>query len=109
MRFRKQMCALVVALFTLQTLQFTARADEGMWPFNNIPRAEIKRKYGFDVTDEWLKRVQLAFLLCFAVAWTVEARGAGPADELFRLLPPDSAASPDSSLGSLEPEQGHGP
>ncbi len=60
MKFRKFLCALVVALFSLQTLQFTARADEGMWPFNNIPRAEIKKKYGFDVTDEWLKKVQLA-------------------------------------------------
>jgi hypothetical protein len=54
------LCALIVALFSLQTLQFTARADEGMWTFNNIPRAEIKRKYGFDVTDEWLRKVQLA-------------------------------------------------
>jgi hypothetical protein len=53
-------CALVVALFSLQTFQFAARADEGMWTFNNIPRAEIKKKYGFDVTDEWLKKVQLA-------------------------------------------------
>ncbi len=35
-------------------------ADEGMWPFNNVPRAEIKRKYGFEVTDEWLRKVQLA-------------------------------------------------
>src|ERR1043166_8018729 len=60
MRFKKQMCALVVALFSLHTLQFSARADEGMWPFNNIPRAEIMKKYGFDVTDEWLKKVQLA-------------------------------------------------
>src|SRR2546423_12428678 len=60
MRFRKKICALVVALFTLQTLQFTARADEGMWPFNNLPREEIKRKYGFEVTDDWLKKVQLA-------------------------------------------------
>jgi len=60
MKLRKFLCALVLALFSLQTLQFTARADEGMWPFNNIPRAEIKRKYGFDVTDEWLKKVQLA-------------------------------------------------
>src|SRR5207248_1267813 len=32
----------------------------------------------------------------------------GPASSTG-LLPPDSAASPDSSLGSLEPEQGHGP
>src|SRR5438067_5247905 len=60
MRLRKFLGALIVALFSLQTLQFTARADEGMWPFNNVPRAEIKKKYGFDVTDEWLKKVQLA-------------------------------------------------
>jgi Peptidase S46 len=31
-----------------------------MWTFNNVPRADIKKKYGFDVTDEWLKKVQLA-------------------------------------------------
>src|SRR5881394_2386564 len=60
MKFRRFVCALVLALFSLQALQFTARADEGMWPFNNIPREEIKKKYGFDVTDEWLKKVQLA-------------------------------------------------
>jgi hypothetical protein len=60
MRLRKVLCALVLALFSLQTLQFSARADEGMWTFNNVPRAEIKKRYGFDVTDEWLKKVQLA-------------------------------------------------
>lgn len=60
MKFRKLLCALVLALFSLQTLNFTALADEGMWTFNNIPRAEIKKRYGFDVTDEWLKKVQLA-------------------------------------------------
>jgi hypothetical protein len=60
MRLRKFLCALVLALFSLQTLNFTARADEGMWTFNNVPRAEIKKKYGFDVTDEWLKKVQMA-------------------------------------------------
>src|SRR5205823_5007415 len=47
MKVRRFVSALVLALFSLQTLQFTARADEGMWPFNNLPRAEIKRKYGF--------------------------------------------------------------
>src|ERR1044072_8096261 len=60
MKFRKSLCALILALFSLQTFQFTALADEGMWPFNNVPRAEIKRKYGFDITDEWLHKVQLA-------------------------------------------------
>jgi hypothetical protein len=59
MKFKRLLCALVVGLFTLQTVGF-AHMDEGMWPFNNIPRTEIKKKYGFDVTDEWLKKVQLA-------------------------------------------------
>ena len=61
MKFRKFVCALIVALFSLQTLQLTARADEGMWPFNNVPRAEIKKKYGFDVTDEWLQQSPARF------------------------------------------------
>jgi hypothetical protein len=60
MKFRKLLCALLLALFSLQTLHLTALADEGMWTFNNVPRADIKKKYGFDVTDDWLKKVQLA-------------------------------------------------
>ncbi len=60
MRLRKFLCALLLALFSLQTLNFAALADEGMWTFNNVPRADIKKKYGFDVTDDWLKKVQLA-------------------------------------------------
>ncbi len=38
----------------------SVRADEGMWTLTNVPRAEIKRRYGFEVTDAWLKRVQTA-------------------------------------------------
>src|ERR1041385_7214444 len=60
MKFRKFFCALLLALFSLQTLHLTALADEGMWTFNNVPRAEIKKKYGFEVTDEWLNKVRLA-------------------------------------------------
>jgi hypothetical protein len=60
MNFRKFFSALLLALFSLQTLHVTALADEGMWTFNNVPRAEIKKKYGFDVTDEWLNKVRLA-------------------------------------------------
>ncbi|MBA2339100.1 MAG: S46 family peptidase [Pyrinomonadaceae bacterium] len=41
-------------------MRLPVRADEGMWTFNNVPRAEIKRKYNFNVTDEWLRKVQLA-------------------------------------------------
>ena len=53
------LCALIVALFTFQTIPVSA-VDEGMWTFNNVPRADIKQKYGFDVTDDWLHKVQLA-------------------------------------------------
>src|SRR5882724_9096399 len=60
MKFRRLFSALLLALFSLQTLHFTALADEGMWTFNNVPRAEIKKKYGFEVTDEWLNKVRLA-------------------------------------------------
>jgi hypothetical protein len=53
------LCALILALLTFQTIPVAA-IDEGMWTFNNVPREDIKRKYGFDVTDDWLRKVQLA-------------------------------------------------
>ena len=37
----------------------TIRADEGMWLFNNPPRAQLK-KYGFDPTEKWLDHVRLS-------------------------------------------------
>ncbi|MBS0656657.1 MAG: S46 family peptidase [Verrucomicrobia bacterium] len=47
-------------LSLLALLAFTAAlpADEGMWLFNRPPTATIKAKYGFELTDEWLARVQ---------------------------------------------------
>src|ERR1043166_2352000 len=60
MKLRTFFVALLLALFSFQTLNLTAFADEGRWPFNNVPRAEIKKKYGFDVTDDWLNKVRLA-------------------------------------------------
>ncbi len=60
MKLKKLLGALLLALFAFQALNVTAWADEGMWPFNNVPRAEIKRKYGFEVTDAWLRKVQMA-------------------------------------------------
>ncbi|MEP6920130.1 MAG: S46 family peptidase [bacterium] len=59
MKLRKLVCGLILAVFALQTIPVSA-FDEGMWPFNNVPRAEIKRKYGFDVTDAFLTKLQLA-------------------------------------------------
>ena len=60
MKSRKLLSVLLLAFFTFQTIHITALADEGMWTFNNVPRAEIKKKYGFEVTDDWLKKLQLA-------------------------------------------------
>ena len=38
----------------------TLPADEGMWLFDAAPKKQIKEKYGFEPTDEWLKHVQLS-------------------------------------------------
>ncbi len=34
--------------------------DEGMWLFNNPPRAHLQQKYGFSPDDAWLEHVRLA-------------------------------------------------
>jgi hypothetical protein len=38
----------------------TARADEGMWVLNNLPRELLKKKYDFDLTDAWRDRAMKA-------------------------------------------------
>ncbi|HKR13225.1 MAG TPA: S46 family peptidase [Pyrinomonadaceae bacterium] len=60
MKLKTRFAALLLALFSISALNIPALADEGMWTFNNVPRAEIKKKYGFEITDEWLKNVRLA-------------------------------------------------
>lgn len=44
------------------TLSFAppSRADEGMWLYSAPPRAQIKAKYGFDLTDAWLDHLMKA-------------------------------------------------
>jgi hypothetical protein len=59
MKSKKLLTAGFIALFATSGLTL-AFAEEGMWTFNNVPRGEIKKKYGFEVTDAWLKKVQLA-------------------------------------------------
>ena len=36
----------------------SASADEGMWLFNNPPRALLKEKYSFEPSDAWLEHLQ---------------------------------------------------
>ena len=37
-----------------------ARADEGMWTFDNFPSEAVKKAYGADVTPAWLDHVRLS-------------------------------------------------
>lgn len=37
-----------------------ARADEGMWTFNNFPAAKVGQAYGFTPDPKWLEKVRLA-------------------------------------------------
>jgi len=36
----------------------TLRADEGLWLFNQFPRAEVQKKYGIEVSDSFLAQLQ---------------------------------------------------
>jgi hypothetical protein len=58
MNLKKLLSAILTVAITASTFS-VAFADEGMWTFNNVPKADIKKRYGFDVTDEWLHKVQL--------------------------------------------------
>ncbi len=51
---------LCVALVALILSAAFAVADEGMWPYNAVPKAKIKAKYGVDLTQAWLDHLQLA-------------------------------------------------
>jgi len=39
-------------------ISLAARADEGMWTFDNFPSAAVKAKYGVTVDQTWLRHVQ---------------------------------------------------
>jgi len=49
---------LALAASTLLALFGSVVADEGMWLFNRPPRKELKERYNFDPTDQWLDHVQ---------------------------------------------------
>lgn len=55
----KKRCALAAALALGSFFpSFDARADEGMWLFSNPPTRQIKEKYGFEATPEFLENLQ---------------------------------------------------
>jgi hypothetical protein len=51
-------CLIALILITIGAMNVSA--DEGMWLVNDPPRAKLKEKYDFDLTDAWLDRVMNA-------------------------------------------------
>ncbi len=60
MKTRKLLTPLLAIAIAVLAFAVAPRADEGFWPYNSIPKAAIKAKYKFDVTDAWLNHLQLA-------------------------------------------------
>ena len=56
---RKLITLLLTAFFLLPAAP-RARADEGMWTFDNPPLKQWKERYNFEPTKEWLDNVRLA-------------------------------------------------
>ena len=48
------------AVLAIAVATAAPHADEGFWPYNAVPKAAIKQAYGFDVTDAWLRHLQLS-------------------------------------------------
>ncbi len=57
---RINLAATILALFLPVAIGLAARADEGMWTFDNFPAAKVKAAYGFAPDKAWLDRVQKA-------------------------------------------------
>jgi hypothetical protein len=60
MKTRRLLIPVLAIAIAIAAFAVAPRADEGFWPYNSIPRAAIKAKYKFDVTDAWLNHLQLA-------------------------------------------------
>ncbi|RKY86525.1 S46 family peptidase [candidate division KSB1 bacterium] len=50
----------VILLFSSSLFVVAGLADEGMWTFDNPPVKQLKERYGFTPTQEWLDHVRLA-------------------------------------------------
>lgn len=51
---------IVAALVWLgSSLPSSTRPDEGMWPFDSLPLAQLKEKHQFEPTSDWLDHVRL--------------------------------------------------
>ena len=54
--FRAIFFLLWLSGFIMQTPR-SARADEGMWLFNDLPTKLLKERYGFEPSEEWAEHL----------------------------------------------------
>jgi Peptidase S46 len=47
-------------LMIVTSLPVPASADEGMWTYFNLPTKQLKEKYGFEASQEWLDHLRLS-------------------------------------------------
>lgn len=47
-------------VFALLLTTAAVRADEGMWLFNDLPKAQLQEKYGFTPTDDWTEHLMFS-------------------------------------------------
>jgi len=59
LRLGKVWILLTLAVWVLFTIPISL-ADEGMWTFDNPPLKQLKERYGFEPTREWLDQLRLA-------------------------------------------------
>jgi regulator of RNase E activity RraB len=60
MRHRIWLGAVCAALAGVSMSQTPLHGDEGMWLYSNAPKEYLKKKYGFEPTDQWLDHVRLS-------------------------------------------------
>ena len=56
----RRMLACITACLVYLGAGMHGRAEEGMWTFDNPPLQQLKERYGFTPTKEWLDRLRLA-------------------------------------------------
>ena len=56
---RKSLLLGIAVLLTAGVSAFPARAEEGMWTYDNFPSATVAKQYGVTIDRPWLDRARL--------------------------------------------------
>ena len=58
MTWRTRLVAVGAALLLIMTTDSPTHGDEGMWLFNAPPLKQLKERYNFEPTPQWLEHIQ---------------------------------------------------